>query len=415
MPLKNGPRLEDSPGELDKTFATAGQIEIEQSGTANAIASDSEARLLLALQENNGFVLSRYGVDGEKDGDFKETHWNFEDGDVSTPTRVLLQEDNKIVLIGRSLKNGIERAAVTRFNSNGSPDLVFGRRVLPVPDNTVTPRLNYKFVDGCLQHGNKILVCACHKSGPLEVPLSRVYCLMGNGEPDETFGSDGGFINIMLHDQPSYVTDVQIQHDGKIIVAGSWTYSGKSKRTRTVARYTPTGVLDNTFGRAGYADIVVPDESSPKAKALDFADLVNRLVIQSDDKVLIAGYSPGADGRESGLLARLNVDGTVDADFHAGTPLLVSRPLNDLTLNALALQPDGKIVAVGRSLVAGTVMQCYERISETGELENFWKGNSIGDCSDVTIQPSGRVVIAGSSGASFTGARYPRVWGRVGN
>ncbi|MCR8934394.1 hypothetical protein MZE46_022130 [Pseudomonas sp. A4] len=229
MPLKNGPRLEDSPGELDKTFATAGQIEIEQRGTANAITSDSEARLLLALQENNGFVLSRYGVDGEKDGDFKETHWNFEDGDVSTPTRVLLQEDNKIVLIGRSLKNGIERAAVTRFNSNGSPDLVFGRRVLPVPDNTVTPRLNYKFVDGCLKHGNKILVCACHKSGPLEVPLSRVYCLMGNGEPDETFGSDGGFINIMLHDQPSYVTDVQIQHDGKIIVAGSWTYSGKSK------------------------------------------------------------------------------------------------------------------------------------------------------------------------------------------
>jgi uncharacterized delta-60 repeat protein len=415
MQLGNGASIEKSPGDLDLTFATNGIIEIEQKGTANAIVSDKAGGFLLAVQENNRFVLSRYLPDGEKDREFQETIWNFEDGDLSTPERVLVLDDGNIVLIGRSLKDGIQRPAAVKFNEKGIPNLIFGRRILSVPENSVTPKFRYKFVDGCLQHGNRVLIAACHTTGISERPLSRVYCLKIDGELDETFGEKRGFIDIAFHDQPSYATDVQIQKGGSIIVVGSWRYSGKNHRTRTAARYTDKGFLDNTFGRAGYADILVPDESTIEATTLKSTDLVNRVAIQMDDKILIAGCVPSVNNLGSGLLARLDPNGDVDADFNAGSPLLISRPLNDLTLNALAVQPDGKIVAVGRSLMEGVSMQCYERVSEKGELENFWRGDSVGDCSDVTIQRSGRVVISGGSGASLNGDRYPRVWGRLGS
>lgn len=414
MQLGNGASGEKSPGDLDRTFATDGRIKIEQRGTANAIASDKSGGLILAMQENKCFVLSRYLPDGEKDPEFQETIWNFEDGDLSTPERVLVLDDGNIVLIGRSLKVGIQRPAVMKFSEKGIPNLIFGRRILPVPENSVTPFFRNKFVDGCLQHGNKILIAACHKTGSSERPLSRVYCLKINGELDDTFGDQSGFIDIALHDHPCYVTDVQIQKDGSIIVVGSWRYPEETNRTRTAARYTANGLLDNSFGRAGYADIFVPDESTTDRTSLKYTDLVNRVAVQMDDKILIAGYMQGANNLGSGLLARLTPNGDVDADFNAGTPLLIWRSLNDLTLNALAVQPDGKIVAVGRSLMAGVTMECYERVSAEGEVESFWRGNSVGDCSDVTIQPSGRVVISGSSGTTLNGVRYPRVWGRLG-
>lgn len=414
MELGNDTSIEKSPGDRDLTFATNGIIEIDQRGTANAIVSDKSGRFLLAVQQNNRFVLSRYLPDGDKDPEFQETIWNFEDGDLSTPERVLVLDDENIVLIGRSLKDGIQRPAAMKFSDKGIPNLIFGRRILSVPENSVTPMFRYKFVDGCVQHGNKILIAACHKTGLSEQPLSRVYCLNINGEFDETFGENRGFIDIAFHDHPSYATDVQIQKSGSIIVVGSWRYPEETNRTRTAARYSANGLLDNTFGRAGYADILVPDESTIEATTLKVTDLVNRVAIQMDDKILIAGYTQGANILGRGLLARLNPNGDVDADFNEGRPLLISRPLNDLTLNALAVQPDGKIVAVGRSLMAGVTMQCYERISAKGELESFWRGNSVGDCSDVTIQRSGRVVISGSSGSTLNGVRYPRVWGRLG-
>jgi len=59
-------------------------------------------------------------------------------------------------------------------------------------------------------------------------------------------------------------------------------------------------------------------------------------------------------------------------------------------------------------------MELYERVSKNGELESFWSGHSVGDCTDVTIQPGGRVVISGSDGATRNGPRFPRVWGRLG-
>jgi uncharacterized delta-60 repeat protein len=405
-----------TPGDLDRTFATDGRIEISERGTANSITSGKDGKLILVSQIGDRFRLSRYLVDGAKDGSFEETNWNFEDGDQSAPMRVLLQEDGKILVIGDSLKAGAVRPAVTRFNPGGSPDLVFGRRVITTgPENTIPTARSYKFVDGCLQKGQKILIAAIYtlQSGR---PLSRLFCLQADGEPEKGFGDGRGFIDIKFHDRESYAGNVQIQRNGSIIVAGSWRYDDQQQRTRTVARYTVEGILDNTFGQAGYADVVVSGEQGGKShiEGLLRADIVTRIAIQNGDKIIIAGYTNGPDGHQSGLLARLEQDGSIDEDFNNGKPLLISRSLNDLSFHSIAVQPDGKIVAVGRGIMASTTMELYERVSTNGVIEAFWGGHSVGDCTDATIQPGGRVVISGSSGTTPNGTRFPRVWGRLG-
>lgn len=407
-----------APGDLDSTFATNGRIEINERGTANSITSDKDGKLILVSQISDRFRLSRYLVDGTKDGSFAEKTWNFEDGDQSAPTRVLLQDDGKIVIIGDSLKAGVWRPAVTRFHPHGGEDLVFGRRVITDgPEDTTPANFKYKFVDGCQQKGQKVLISASYTLGSGS-PSSRLFCLQTDGELDRSFGEGLGFIDIRFHDHDSYASNVQTQSNGSIIVAGSWRGDGDKQRIRTVARYTVEGVLDETFGQAGFADIVVPGENREKSPLdiLLFEDIVSRVAIDKDDKILIAGYAKGPDGLRNGLLARLEADGKkLDGQFNKGNPLLISRSLNDLSFQSMAIQPDGKIVAVGRSIMANTTMELYERIGKNGELDVFWGVDSAGDCSDVTIQPAGRVVISGSSGGSFVGTRFPVVWGRRGS
>ncbi|KQW33436.1 MULTISPECIES: hypothetical protein [Pseudomonas] len=409
-----------APGEIDPSFGKEGSIQFDVRGIATAIVSDEDGKLVFALGLYNRFALMRYLPDGTKDETFNEIVWNFRDGDGSLPTRVLLQEDRKILLIGGSPRGAEWSPAAVRFFSNGGHDLVFGRKVLagPVNANSGAAWIQ-KYVDGCLQKDQRILICATYhllrNEEKPEATLSRLFCLEPNGDPDTGFGEGRGFIDIRFHDYASFACDVQIQSDSKIIVAGSWRRLDEQRRTRTVARYMPTGELDASFGNGGFADIPVEDQIGQSISERGFRpDIVSRVRVLDDDKILITGYAKGLDAMDNGLLVRMEANGGLDGSFNNGAPLLIARELNDLHLNSLAVQPDGKIVVVGRGMMAGKAMQQYERVSPSGEIEGFWRGHSLGDLVDVTIQPSGRVVASGSIETSNMNPS-PAVWGYLGS
>lgn len=407
------------PGELDRKFGTDGYIQFNERGSATAIAHDREAKLVFALQLEDRFALTRYLPNGIKDEAFQEIRWNFRDGDKSWPTRVLLQEDEKILLIGASSKNSEWNPAAVRFLANGGHDIVFGRRTLPGPVNANYGSVwNVKLVDGCLQKNQKILICVTYHLFPNEekpeATLSRLFCLQPNGELDTSFGAGRGFIDIRFHDHASFACNVQVQRDSKIIVAGSWRRVDETLRTRTVARYMPTGELDLSFGNNGFADIVVEGEAAQLLPAERFKpEIVTRVLVQNDDKILVAGYANAPDDLQSGLLVRLEANGEMDGSFNNGEPLLISRTLNKLSHNSMTLQLDGRIVVVGTAVSAGVNLRQYERVTQSGQLEGFFLGQSPGDCADVTVQPLGRVVIAGSSGVGS--AITPTIWGYIGS
>ncbi|MDU9023564.1 delta-60 repeat domain-containing protein [Pseudomonas corrugata] len=410
------------PGQLDPAFGTEGFIGVNAEGVASSLVCDSEGKLILALQLKGYFALTRYLPDGVKDTSFHDTTGWFEDGSKnSTPTRVLLQEDGKILLIGGSTKDSEWRPALMRFYATGSHDLVFGRKIITMsPEHARTTDSNYKSVDGCLQKDQKILVCAYYLTyeNAQSGVEGRLFRLHTNGEPDTGFGAGRGFIDIRFHGHPSYACNVQTQSDGKIIVAGSWRYQGEQPRTRTVARYTIAGELDITFGNQGFVDIEMDEGSSDQSRAqINSPDIVSHIAIQEDDRILIAGQMTGLDNLRRGLLIRLEANGEIDGSFNNGEPLLIARPGYHVALNALTIQADGRIVTVGHAFVPGQPnkpIQAYERVSQSGVIEGFWQTDESGNLYDVQVQPNHRVVVSGGFFNAAISSFTPRIWGYQG-
>ena len=67
---------------------------------------------------------------------------------------------------------------------------------------------------------------------------------------------------------------------------------------------------------------------------------VRAMAVQPDGKVIIGGVFTEVDGVGYNYLARLNADGSVDTSFDIGTGA------NEV-VNAVAVQPDGKIIVGG--------------------------------------------------------------------
>ena len=112
----------------------------------------------------------------------------------------------------------------------------------------------------------------------------------------------------------------------------------------SLARYNPDGTLDGPFNSTG--------------KVLtDFGgnDEAYGVTVQADGKIVVIGsfgLLVGTDHAEFAL-ARYNVDGTLDASFNATGKVITNFGGNDYAF-AVALDPNGKIVAAGFSDVQGT-------------------------------------------------------------
>jgi uncharacterized delta-60 repeat protein len=141
------------------------------------------------------------------------------------------------------------------------------------------------------------------------------------------------------------------------------------------------------------------------------SDAAWAVAIQPDGKIVAAGVANGGFA-----LARYSQDGSLESQFGTGGKLTVDFGSDD-KVSALALQPDGKIVAVGS---ADRLDFAIARVNGDGALDATFgnEGTVITDFNDnndsalaVAIQPDGKIVAAGyvrsSSGADFDLVRYP--------
>jgi len=138
------------------------------------------------------------------------------------------------------------------------------------------------------------------------------------------------------------------------------------------------------------------------------------VAIQADGKIVAAGYAD--DGTKNVFaLARYNsADGSLDPGF--GTGGIVTTPVGsvDAEGRALAIQTDGKLVAVGFSFNGSQEVFTLVRYNEAdGSLDGaFGSGGvvttAIGSLDDrafaVAIQPDGKIVVAGYTSAIFNSA-----------
>lgn len=149
-----------------------------------------------------------------------------------------------------------------------------------------------------------------HGSGPF--PRSRRLVLepledrrlLAAGDLDVSFDSDG----LVTSDLGGYdyAWAVAVQDDGgveKIVVAGT------SGGDFALARYLPDGSLDTSFGTSG-TGIVTTDIGSDSDHGSDVA-------VDSNGKIVVAGYTNASGTNSVFAVARYNTDGSLDSTFDA--------------------------------------------------------------------------------------------------
>lgn len=160
------------------------------------------------------------------------------------------------------------------------------------------------------------------------------------------------------------------------------------------------GSVDATFGTGGRVITAFGNEE----------DVANDVVVQTDGKIIAGGFTQAVANDDSSrdfALVRYNSDGTLDQTFGNGGRVTTDFNSNRNEINALALQTDGKIVAIGLGRSAsGSIIVAIARYNSNGTLDTTFdsdgkveNGYEIGTgfANDVVIDSANRIIVTGSS------------------
>jgi uncharacterized delta-60 repeat protein len=248
--------------------------------------------------------IVRLAPDGTLDPTFNTGSGALHAGFGSLINAIAIQTDGKIVLGGSfTFFNGVVASNLVRLHPDGTIDESFNIGSGPsgaVSSIAIQP-------DGKLLLGGDFIAF----DGTSHRCVTR---LEANGQLDTTFNPGTG--------ASDSVHEVIVQPDGGIVVVGEFTLFNSQARGR-IARLLPNGALDDGFtpGIGAQLDI-------------------RTAVLQPDGKVVIAGDLQAYQGTLRRYIARVDTNGFLDTSFDPGQGA-------NSPISALALQPDGWILAVG--------------------------------------------------------------------
>ena len=323
-----------------------------------------------------------------------------------------LQSDGKIVLAGECSNATNNDFCVARLNADGSLDASFtgpggfaaGKFMLPIGTGDDSARGIAIQPDGKI-----VLVGTCHNGVNNDFCIAR---LNPNGSRDSSFigpgGGGNGLFLLSIGGSEDSAAVVALQPDGKILLAGS-CYN-VSDYDFCAVRLNANGTFDTSFvgpGGNGNGKFLLPIGLKH--------DYATAMVVQSDGKIVLAGYCLNAMNDQDFCAARLKADGSFDTGFSGpsgsgnGKFLLPVGNSSDYASSAL-LQPDGNIVLTGFCINGAGYDFCAVRLlAATGSLDSSFAGPTgngngkimlpIGVSSDnslvAALQPDGKILLAG--------------------
>lgn len=311
---------------------------------------------------------------------------------------LVVQADGKIVGAGQALTNTSQGErfifALVRYNPNGSLDTTFDG------DGRVTTE--FGFDSGAqavtLQPDGKIVAAGFANmvfggTNNYAFALARYNA---DGSLDTSFGT-GGKVTTDITANNDQIMGVAVQPDGRIVVGG-FVNAGAGATDFAAARYNANGTLDANFGAGGIA-------------RTDFAGTLDggsNLALQPDGKIIVVGTVFNSSVVGDFALVRYNTDGSLDAGFGTGGKVRTDFGAGE-TAEDLAIQTDGKIVAVGSTGQPGSFDFAAARYNANGTLDTSFDGDgkavinfgggttSIDNASAVAIQQNGKIVIGGTA------------------
>jgi uncharacterized delta-60 repeat protein len=256
-----------------------------------------------------------------------------------------------------------------------------------------------------IQTDGKIIVAGI--AGGLERGKFALARYNVGGGLDTTFGGDGK-VTTNFNPGREWINALALQPDGKIVAVGGDRPTNGNDARSALARYKANGRLDTSFSGDGK----VTTNFTP---GFDYAEDV---ALQADGKIVVAGIAGRAGGRFG--LARYNMGGGLDSTFGDDGKVATNFNTGFDLVTAVAVQGDGKIVAAGFSVRAGSNNYRFAaaRYNSGGGRDttfggdgkvttNFTPGADV--ATDMALQTDGRIVLvggAGQAGGRFALARY---------
>ena len=402
-----------SSGSHDSIFGTSGVVSSavgSGNDVAQAVAIQGDGKIVVAgfrfEGSFNDFAVIRYEPDGSKDLTFGPNGDGMSVVSVGAghdeAFGVAIQPDGKIVVVGQASDGVNTNFGVVRLNPNGMPDTTFdsdGRVTVDFAGNTDTARSVAIQSDGKIVVGGNALLGSNH-----DIALMR---LNADGSLDSTFGPGAGRITRAIGSSNDYGYAVAIQPDGRILLAG---YYNAATVDSVLLRYNSDGSLDSNFSGDGIANFSFSTDDVDEALAI---------ALQPDGRIVVAGCIRGGGQLNDYLIARINTDGSLDSSFAGvGYTRIQFSAVADIALG-VALQTDGKIVAAGFASNGSNNDFGITRVNTDGSLDTSFAGDGrqqtmFGSSSDsanaVAIQADGKIVAVGravvGSTADFGIARY---------
>ena len=209
----------------------------------------------------------------------------------------------------------------------GSLDPTFGQHGF-----FLFPHEAYSATDVKIQSNGRILVSGDMAGTANAIGGFSVVRLLPTGISDGSFGS-GGLAVARFGSGLNQAMSLAIQPDGKIVAAGVAAGGPDGARAMAIARFMPNGALDPNFGTNGTVEIMPAGSTSASAGVV---------LLLPSGKMLIGGAATFSTG-QSGVVVRITPSGSIDPAFGTGG---VAKTGEVLSVSALGLQQDGKIVAL---------------------------------------------------------------------
>ena len=366
-----------SDGQLDTTFGVGDSdginglatIDIQtQQDTAYDLAFDSTGRIIVSGQAVNtsgvsGFGIARLTTSGNLDTTFNGTGKVFQIINSSTivdPRSVAIQSDDKIVVAGITRLTTVnalgDNFLTARFTTSGALDTTFGGTGYVITDFN---GLRDDAFDVAIQPSDGKIVVGGSTQTSSTVRQFGMVRYNTNGTLDTTQFGTAGFVRTDVlglagSDADTDTIESIVATGSNIVVAGHTTSASFSDAV--VARYNLNGGLDTTFNASG---------SQPGVNRINITnfDYGYGVAIQSDGNYVVAGQTVDSTGNQRLLVLRvLAASGQLDSSFGSGgwTETNLASGTTEEIFRDVAMQPDGKIVAVGRYNTNTFVLARYE-------------------------------------------------------
>lgn len=383
-------------GVLDPTFSGDGKLTTNYFGTdqGRSVIILTDGSLVVWGQSGelaNSGILLKYSKVGSLDPSFGTNGITFQElyQVHSFVNDLTIQTNGNIITGGTSNSNATLGMVTTRMKQNGLPDTTYNTDGI-AQSFLYSANLECKSI--ALQADGKIVQLGIQKTKTKndEIIIIRYHT---DGSLDESFGTNGR-VNTDVGNFDDDGVCMAVQADNKLIVAG-YSYNGQNYDF-LLTRYLPNGNLDNSFSADGKIIIAFGTGN----------DEAHAIALQKDGKILVGGFTEGANHETQFAVIRLTAQGNLDQTFNKTGKLSIDlSPDGNETIKAIKVQGDGKIILAGDAFNGMNNDFALVRILPDGSLDNTFSGdgiliidinNNYNETADVELLMDGRIIAGGT-------------------